>query len=127
MIRFLVFAAAFVTLACQSSITTTWITTTAPAALSTLAGNVMTLAASPDDPNFRSFVGVANAGVTIVDGPNTNRSAVTDESGNYTMDGLQQGGFTVRVTAPGYALQSRSVNLYGANQRLSFILSPGAP
>jgi hypothetical protein len=124
MIRFLAFAAAFVALACQSSMTTT--APTAPTAFSTLAGNVMTLAASPEDSNFKSYVGVANATVTIVDGPDANRSAVTDASGNYTMDGLQHGGFMVRATAPGYAPQARSLNLNVPNQTLSFILSPGA-
>ena len=46
--------------------------------------------------------GLANATVSVVDGPNAGRSATTDESGFYSLPALIHSSFTVRVTRSGY-------------------------
>jgi hypothetical protein len=82
-----------------SSTTTT--TTTAPTAW-TLHGYVI------DDSNGRP---VAGATVTIMDGPNRNRSTVTDSNGYYSLANLTQSGFTIQICAPEYDCYSRGVTL----------------
>jgi len=46
--------------------------------------------------------GLANATVSVVDGPNAGRSATTDESGFYSLPALIHSSFTIRVTRSGY-------------------------
>jgi hypothetical protein len=55
--------------------------------------------------------GISGATVAIGDGPNAGRSATTDTGGNFSLAGLQQSGFTVNVTAPGYGSVARGFTL----------------
>ena len=66
--------------------------------------------------------GISGAIVSIADGPNAHVAASTDTSGNYSLTGLQQSGFTVSVSANNYVSQSRGVTLT-SNQTLSFQLT----
>jgi hypothetical protein len=65
---------------------------------------------------------VAGATVTIVDGPNAGKTATTDGSGNYGFSGLERAGFTVSVSADGFAPQSQGISLT-SNQTASFRLT----
>jgi len=49
--------------------------------------------------------------VRIADGPNAGRSTTTDVSGNYTLTGLTQSGFTVQFSAANVDATSRGVTL----------------
>jgi hypothetical protein len=71
-----------------------------------------------------SSAGFALSGATavIVDGPDANKSAVTDGNGRYAIPTLLQAGFTVRVTATGYVATSKPVTLT-ANTVVDFQLS----
>ena len=62
---------------------------------------------------------VAGATVAIADGPNAGKSATTDSSGNYGFSGLAQGGFSVTVSADGFAPQSQGISLT-STQTMSF-------
>jgi large repetitive protein len=66
--------------------------------------------------------GIAGVTITIADGPNARRSATTDRTGNYSLTGLQQSGFTVNVSAANYVPQSFGVTLT-SNQTLLFRLN----
>jgi hypothetical protein len=65
--------------------------------------------------------GISGATLAVNDGPNAGKSTTTDASGNYSLAGLQQSGFTVNVSATTYASQSKGVTLT-SNQTLSFQL-----
>lgn len=54
---------------------------------------------------------VPGARVTVVDGPNGGRSAVTDAEGRYSLDTLEPGTLGLRATADGYEPESGSVAL----------------
>src|SRR5689334_17144456 len=45
---------------------------------------------------------ISTATVSIADGPNAAKSSTTDGSGNYSVTGLQQSGFTVNASANNY-------------------------
>ena len=64
---------------------------------------------------------VPGATVSIAEGPDTGRSIVTNNGGNYEFNGLEQGDFTVRATGTGYELSSQVVELR-ADRRLDFAL-----
>jgi hypothetical protein len=70
--------------------------------------------------------GINGATVTIQDGPNANRSALTDGSGHYTFGSLEQSGFTARATAAFYNPLSKGVGLT-SNQVADFSLAPVPP
>jgi len=61
--------------------------------------------------------------VTITDGPDANKLALTDVSGRYTFTGLQQSGFTARAAAEHYNPLSKGVTLT-SNQVVDFALAP---
>src|SRR5262249_4009863 len=69
---------------------------------------------------------IVGATLSIADGPNAGKSAMSDASGNYTFTGLQQSGFTVTASARTYLSQSKSVTLT-ANQTLDFTLQSTPP
>src|SRR5437762_1124451 len=69
---------------------------------------------------------IGGAKVSIADGPNAGRSTTTDSSGNYSLTGLQQSGFTVNVSADNYQPQSKGMTLT-SNQTLSFQLVRAGP
>jgi hypothetical protein len=104
-------AVAMIAVGCGGTTTTTPSTPPAPTTL-TLSGQVT------DNATAAPISGVT---VTIVDGPNINKTATTDASGNYSLSGLQQSGFTVNVVANDYLPQSKGVTLTSA-QTLSFQL-----
>ena len=54
---------------------------------------------------------ISGATVTFTDGSNAGKNATTDSSGNFSITGLQGGGFTVRVSANGYSDTSSPVTL----------------
>jgi len=66
-------------------------------------------------------LGILAASVSIVDGPDAGRWAMTDASGNYRLGDLQEATFTVKAHAPHYVSQTKSIALTG-NQTLSFAL-----
>jgi hypothetical protein len=69
---------------------------------------------------------VVGATVSVVDGANAGKSAVSDSTGNYSIAGLQRGGFTVNATAEGYAGTSTGVDLT-ANRTQNFALALSGP
>ena len=87
-------------------------TTTSTPTTFTLSGQVT---------NSSSAAPISGATVTIADSVNAGKSVTTDSSGNYSFAGLQQAGFTINVTANGYASSSKGVTLT-SNQTLSFQL-----
>ncbi len=64
---------------------------------------------------------VPGATVSIADGSDAGGSIVTDDTGNYEFNGLEQGEFTVRATRIGYELGSQVVSLT-ADRSLDFEL-----
>jgi hypothetical protein len=54
---------------------------------------------------------ISGAVVTVVDGPDANRTTSTDASGRFTLAGLAQGGVTIRVTARGYSDATMGITL----------------
>lgn len=68
-------------------------------------------------------IAINGATVTVLDGPSANRSAMTDADGRFTLANLQQGGFTVRVSANGYQSVSRGITLT-RNTFMDFGLRP---
>lgn len=54
---------------------------------------------------------VANATVTVVDGPDASRAATTNATGAFSLPGLRLGGFRIRVQREGYEELSQSVSL----------------
>ncbi len=70
-----------------------------------------------------TLVPIAGATLSIVDGPDTGKSARTDTSGNFTFTGLQQSHFTVNVSATNYFSISAPVTL-PSNAAGSFFLIP---
>jgi hypothetical protein len=76
-------------------------TTTAPQTW-TLQGYVT------DSSNGRP---VGGATVTVLDGPNSGRTASTDGNGYFVLANLTQSGFTIRVCASAYDCTNRGVTL----------------
>ena len=60
--------------------------------------------------------------VHVLDGQNPGRSTTTDTGGNYSLSGLQSGGFNVRFTLAGYDTVTQGANL-SADQRLDVTLT----
>ena len=54
---------------------------------------------------------VIGAVVEVVDGPDAGRRTTTDDSGRYVLEALQQGEFTIRATAEGFASVGGVVDL----------------
>ena len=54
---------------------------------------------------------VIGAVVEVVDGPDAGRQTTTDDRGRYVLEALQQGEFTIRATAEGFASVSGVVDL----------------
>ncbi|MCU1382684.1 MAG: hypothetical protein JWL71_1381 [Acidobacteria bacterium] len=59
--------------------------------------------------------------VSVADGPDAGKSAMTDFEGTYSIAALQQSAFTVTVSAANYLSASKGITLT-ANQQLSFQL-----
>jgi hypothetical protein len=64
---------------------------------------------------------IAGATVTVVDGPDAGRSAVTDAGGAYTLANLTTGSFNLRATRTDYETQTIAVSLT-ADARVDFAL-----
>jgi hypothetical protein len=69
---------------------------------------------------------ISEATVRFEDGSNAGRFATTDGSGNYRIDNLQRGGFTVSASANGYTSRSQGVDIT-ADRTLNFSLEPSGP
>ena len=54
---------------------------------------------------------IAGATIAILDGPDHDKQAVADAAGHYSFTGLQQAGFSVRVTAAGFTTVTQGVTL----------------
>jgi len=65
---------------------------------------------------------INGATLTIVDGPDANKTTTADALGRYTFAGLQQAGFTLRATAVGFVGSSKGVTLT-SNTTLDFQLA----
>lgn len=103
----------------DSSPTTPTTPGTPPPATFSLTGRVTESAPS-------AFVAVAGATLGIADGPNAGRTATTNGNGEYQFTGLQAGGFTLNVAAPGYHAASAGITLSGSITR-NFTLDPSGP
>jgi hypothetical protein len=62
-----------------------------------------------------------NITIQIASGANAGKSVVTDSSGNYAMDGLSPGTFTLSVSAASYQTTAQQVTL-SANTRVDLVL-----
>jgi hypothetical protein len=60
--------------------------------------------------------GIEFASVQIVNGLNANKTAITDETGQYSIADLASGDLSVRAAAAGYELQTRTVTLQADTQ-----------
>ncbi len=69
---------------------------------------------------------VIGAVVEVVDGPDAGRQATTDDRGRYALEGLQQGEFTIRAMAEGFASVGGVVDLT-ADRVLDFAISHELP
>jgi hypothetical protein len=119
-------APAFLSIAligCGSSGDSTPTTPTTPA---TPAPTTFSLTGRVTESAPSAFVAVSGATLSVADGPNAGRTATTNNNGDYQFTGLQGGGFTVSVTAPGYQATSAGINLTG-NLTRSFSLDPTGP
>ena len=65
---------------------------------------------------------LAGASVHIVE---LNRQAGTDDQGHYTLTGIADGTYTLRVSYIGYEEGERTVTVSGAAQTVDFFLTPG--
>jgi hypothetical protein len=72
---------------------------------------------------------VSGAVVTIEDGPNSGQATTSDAAGRYTIGGLQFAGFSISVSAPGYAAVNQGVLLTAgvATKTMNFALLPEFP
>jgi hypothetical protein len=59
--------------------------------------------------------------ISITSGPNSGRSIKTDGSGDYSLDGISVGSYTLEASASGYVTQSKTGTLSG-NTRVDFVL-----
>ncbi len=66
------------------------------------------------------------ARVEVLDGADAGRAVTTDPTGSYRLTALKQGGFTVKVTKPGYLAVSQSVTLT-ADTTTNFGLTQDSP
>lgn len=85
----------------SSTSTTTSTTTTSVLPTFTLAGVISDRSGRP----------VGGARVFVVDGPNANRSSMTDGNGYYSISGLVQSSFTLRTTMNGVFLFDIAVTI----------------
>src|SRR5262245_62322819 len=51
---------------------------------------------------------IVGASVRVLDGANAGKTATTDAGGRYVLAGLEQGGFTIQVSATGYLTTTKS-------------------
>jgi len=66
---------------------------------------------------------VTGATVTILDGPDAGRSAVTDAAGAYTLAAVTTGSFSLRATRTDFEAQTVPVSLTG-DVKVDFVLKP---
>jgi hypothetical protein len=85
--------------------------------------STFTLSGRVTETSPTASTGIAGATVVFADGVNAGKSATTDGSGNYSLAGLQQGGFTVNVSASGYQGKGNPVSITG-NTTANFQLAP---
>ena len=97
-----------------SSTSTTSVTTTSVNPTFTLYGYVT------DSRTARAVVG---GRVTVLDGPNIDKSSATDGNGYYSIPGVVRGGFTARATASGYIQADMGIAVTSDTQ-MNFILAP---
>jgi len=86
---------------------------------------------TPSDPNATwsmtgtvstmALVPIGGAVLTVTDGANKSAHVTTDQTGGYTLGGLQSGRFSLTVAAPGYVTATPTVDLY-ANIGVNFAL-----
>ncbi|MBS1597856.1 MAG: TonB-dependent receptor [Bacteroidetes bacterium] len=67
--------------------------------------------------------GIPGASVSIL---NTNRSAITDSAGNFSLNNISAGDYIIEVTAIGYAATDNKVKLDAQHQSLSITLEASA-
>jgi hypothetical protein len=65
--------------------------------------------------------GIPSGSVQVLDGPNAGRSALTDESGFYSLPALIQGSFAIRVTRSGYE-SAESMTTLSGDARVDFAI-----
>jgi len=76
----------------------------------TLTGSVV------DSSNYE---GIADAEVIVTD---TEHSATTDEYGAFSIEGLEEGTYTVEVNAEGYSTAEEEVEITEQGARVDFVL-----
>lgn len=69
-------------------------------------------------------VGIADALVEIVEGPNAGRSTRTSADGSFRLDDMERGSFTVRASHPEAQPQSTPTALTAGDAQISLVLRP---
>jgi len=90
----------------------------APSLTRSLSGTVSDFDAAITLPNRV----VSGAQITVVDGPATGRSAITDSQGRYTLTMLPEGSFHVRISATGYISPAGAAQIASDQQQAPFAL-----
>jgi len=123
--RLLLVAVAIVASSCSGNSSTAPTATSTPTPTPTPSATTFALTGAVTESAPTTATRITGATITIADGPNAGRTAITDSAGAFLFSGLQQSGFTVNAAAPGYAPTSRSVTLT-SNQTIAFGLFPNA-
>ncbi len=87
--------------------------------------SVSTLVAQSISGNVKDQTGIPLPGVNVIlDG--TSKGSVTDFDGNYVINNVENGTYTVSATFLGYAKSSQSVTVAGADVTLNFTMAEDA-
>ncbi len=75
--------------------------------------------------NVSSAAAISNASVTVSDGNGVVWSTITDSNGDYTVEGLAPGNYTITVSAAGFQVQFKAAMVSSnATTVVNFTLSP---
>lgn len=101
-------------------------TPTAPTQPTPQTPATFTLSGRVTESSPSSFINIQGAVITFADGSNSGKSGTSDGNGNYSITGLQRGGFSVNVAAPGYAPTAFGVDIQG-NVTRNVTMDPSGP
>ena len=115
--RFLMWPLTAITIACGGAPPTS----PSPVATPVVASGEITYTLAGSVREWPTVTGIADATVSVIDGVDAGRAAMTDEVGRYRLAGLRGGTFAIAVSAPDHAPYTTRVVL-AANQALDFQL-----